>query len=282
MTATPTHTVSTDWLAKHLNDPDLVIIDCRKSKPGITPAIDFYGKYREKHIPGAIYIEVDDISDCTTGLPHMMPTADAFSASMSQRGVSENHIIVVYDEGDLFSAPRIWWMLTSFGAKRVRVLDGGLNAWNEEGKPTESGEIVRVPSTFTAKLVRSVVVSIQEVKEAIGKVQIIDARPLGRFKGEVPEPRPGLRGGHIPGSLSVPFTEMTENGHFKSLPALKTTFSRLGVDITKPVITSCGSGVTAATLAFSLDAMGSSNVMLYDGSWAEWGDVNENWPIETL
>ncbi|MCS3422408.1 3-mercaptopyruvate sulfurtransferase [Rahnella sp. Lac-M11] len=276
-----THTVSTDWLAKNLNSPDVVIIDCRKSKPGITPPIDFHGKYLEAHIPGAIYVEVDSISDCTTGLPHMMPTAEEFSASMSRLGVADTQTIVLYDEGDLFSAPRVWWMLTSFGAKSVRVLDGGLNAWIAEGKPTQSGEHTRVPSTFNARLVRPVVASAQQVKDAIGKVQIIDARSQARFKAEAPEPRPGLHGGHIPQSLSVPFTELTQEGRMKSPQELKATFERLGVDLNKPVITSCGSGVTAAALAFGLDALGVKDVLLYDGSWAEWGDVNEDFPIET-
>ncbi|MFO6296515.1 3-mercaptopyruvate sulfurtransferase [Rahnella selenatireducens] len=276
-----THTVSTDWLAKNLNSPDVVIIDCRKSKPGITPPIDFHGKYLEAHIPGAIYVEVDSISDCTTGLPHMMPTAEEFSASMSRLGVADSQTIVLYDEGDLFSAPRVWWMLTSFGAKSVRVLDGGLNAWIAEGKPTQSGEHTRVPSTFNARLVRPVVANAQQVKDAIGKVQIIDARSQARFKAEAPEPRPGLHGGHIPQSLSVPFTELTKDGHMKSPQELKAAFEQLGVDLNKPVITSCGSGVTAAALAFGLDALGVKDVLLYDGSWAEWGDVNEDFPIET-
>lgn len=273
--------VSTDWLAAHLEQPGLVIIDCRKSKPGITPAIDFHGKYLEAHIPGAIYIEVDDISDCTTGLPHMMPSAEAFSQSMSQRGVSNDSTVIVYDEGDLFSAPRVWWMLTSFGASNVRILDGGLNAWLNEGKPLDSGEETLPPGDFIARLQREVVVNAAQVKQAIGNTQIIDARSLGRFKGEAPEPRPGLHGGHIPGSLSVPFSELTEAGHIKSPQALQETFTRLGVDITQPTIASCGSGVTAAALLFGLHLLGSDQVQIYDGAWAEWGDINEDYPIET-
>ncbi len=275
------HIVSTEWLAKNLNSPDVVIIDCRKSKPGITPPIDFHSKYSEAHIPGAIYVEVDSISDCSTGLPHMMPTAEEFSASMGRLGIADTQTIILYDEGDLFSAPRVWWMLTSFGAKTVRVLDGGFNAWQAEGHPTQSGDIARVPSTFNAKLVRPVVVTSRQVLDSLGTVQIIDARSLGRFNAEQPEPRPGLHGGHIPGSLSVPFTELTENGHLKSPQALKATFERLGVELNKPVITTCGSGVTAAALAFGLDSLGVEEVMLYDGSWAEWGNIDEDYPIET-
>lgn len=274
------HLVSTQWLAEHLQDANLLIIDCRKSKPGITPPIDFHGKYLEKHIPGALYIEVDSISDCTTGLPHMLPTAEEFSASMSQRGISQKQHIVVYDEGDLFSAPRVWWMLTRFGAKNVQILDGGLNAWIAEGKATESGEITLAPTTFNATLDKAVVVNAEQVQQAIGNVQIIDARSLGRFKGELPEPRAGLHGGHIPGSLSVPFTEITENGHVKSPEALQATFERLGVDISQPTIASCGSGVTAAALLFALESLGAKDVLIYDGSWAEWGDINKNYPIE--
>jgi len=274
------HLVSTEWLAEHLPDANLLIIDCRKSKPGVTPPIDFHGKYLEKHIPGALYIEVDSISDCTTGLPHMLPTAEEFSASMSQRGISQKQHIVVYDEGDLFSAPRVWWMLTRFGAKNVQILDGGLNAWIAEGKATESGEITLAPTTFNATLDKAVVVNAEQVQQAIGNVQIIDARSLGRFKAELPEPRAGLHGGHIPGSLSVPFTEITENGHVKSPDSLKATFERLGVDISQPTIASCGSGVTAAALLFALESLGAKDVLIYDGSWAEWGDINKNYPIE--
>jgi thiosulfate/3-mercaptopyruvate sulfurtransferase len=266
--------VSTDWLASHLDQSGLVIIDCRKSKPGINPPIDFHGKYLEAHIPGAVYIEVDDISDCSTGLPHMLPDAEAFSKSMSERGISNNSAVVLYDEGDLFSAPRVWWMLTRFGANNVRILDGGLNAWLKEGKRTEGGERKLPPANFEARLESQVVVSAEQV-------QIIDARSLGRFRGEQPEPRPGLHGGHIPGSLSVPFTELTENGRIKSPQALKETFSRLGVDTTQRTISSCGSGVTAAALLFGLHLIGAEDVLIYDGSWAEWGDINKDYPIET-
>ncbi|MCC3745379.1 3-mercaptopyruvate sulfurtransferase [Rouxiella badensis] len=273
--------VSTDWLASHLDQSGLVIIDCRKSKPGINPPIDFHGKYLEAHIPGAVYIEVDDISDCSTGLPHMLPDAEAFSKSMSERGISNNSAVVLYDEGDLFSAPRVWWMLTRFGANNVRILDGGLNAWLKEGKRTEGGERKLPPANFEARLESQVVVSAEQVKQALGKVQIIDARSLGRFRGEQPEPRPGLHGGHIPGSLSVPFTELTENGLIKSPQALKETFSRLGVDTTQRTISSCGSGVTAAALLFGLHLIGAEDVLIYDGSWAEWGDINKDYPIET-
>ncbi len=273
--------VSTDWLASHLDEPGLIIIDCRKSKPGITPPIDFYGKYQAAHIPGAIYVEVDDISDCSTNLPHMLPTAEAFSQSMSDRGISNDSTIILYDEGDLFSAPRVWWMLTRFGATDVRILDGGLNAWTKEEKITESGENTLKPATFHAKLEHEVVVTSAQVKQALGKTQIIDARSLGRFKGEQPEPRPGLHGGHIPGSLSVPFTELTQEGQIKSPQALKETFERLGVKINEPTIASCGSGVTAAALLFGLHLIGSEDVLIYDGSWAEWGDINADYPIET-
>ncbi|MCC3717115.1 3-mercaptopyruvate sulfurtransferase [Rouxiella badensis] len=273
--------VSTDWLASHLDQSGLVIIDCRKSKPGINPPIDFHGKYLEAHIPGAVYVEVDDISDCSTGLPHMLPDAEAFSKSMSERGISNNSAVVLYDEGDLFSAPRVWWMLTRFGANNVRILDGGLNAWLKEGKRTEGGERKLPPANFEARLESQVVVSAEQVKQALGKVQIIDARSLGRFRGEQPEPRPGLHGGHIPGSLSVPFTELTENGRIKSPQALKETFSRLGVDTTQRTISSCGSGVTAAALLFGLHLIGAEDVLIYDGSWAEWGDINKDYPIET-
>lgn len=272
--------VSTDWLASHLDEPGLVIIDCRKSKPGITPAIDFHGKYLSAHIPGAIYVEVDDISDCSTGLPHMLPSAEAFSQSMSERGIGNDSTVILYDEGDLFSAPRVWWMLKSFGAANVRILDGGLNAWTKEERATESGDNTLPVARFVAGLEHDVVVSAEQVKAALGKIQIIDARSLGRFKGEIPEPRAGLHGGHIPGSLSVPFTELTLEGKIKSPTELQETFDRLGVDINQPTIASCGSGVTAASLLFGLHLLGVQGVKIYDGAWAEWGDINEDYPIE--
>jgi thiosulfate/3-mercaptopyruvate sulfurtransferase len=276
----PEHSVSTQWLAEHLDDPTLVIIDCRKSKPGVTPAIDFYARYLDAHIPGALFIEIDAISDCTQGLPHMLPSAEAFSISMGERGISDQANIVVYDEGDLFSAPRIWWMLKSFGATQVRILDGGLNAWLTEKRPLSSVESPRTACEFNARLSQPVVVNAQQVMAALGKIQIIDARSAARFHAQVDEPRPGSRRGHIPGSLNIPFNEITANGHLKSASELRTTFQQAGVALDQPIIASCGSGVTAASLTFALSALGINDVLIYDGAWAEWGAASSHWPIE--
>ncbi|WP_114191500.1 3-mercaptopyruvate sulfurtransferase [Edaphovirga cremea] len=275
--------VSAHWLADHLTDNSLIVVDCRMPKPGTSSVPNMKAEYLAGHIPGAVYLDIDGTSDTSTPLPHMMPTDASFSKTMGNLGISNKHTVVLYDEGDLFSAPRAWWMLLRVGLPEVqiRVLDGGINAWHELGLAVESGEKTRAPEKFSAKLAAGAIKTQKDVMNVVqnGGTQILDARAAGRFKGEVAEPRPGLHSGHIPGSINVPFTEISENGHLKPLDGLKKTFAEHGVDIRLPIIVSCGSGVTAAALAFALHSVGAPTVGLYDGAWTEWGDVNKQWPV---
>lgn len=267
----PAPLVSAQWLADKLGTPGLVIIDGSWYLPALNrnPAQE----YLEGHIPGAVFFDLDAISSHATDLPHMMPEPTEFASAMRKLGVSDGATIVVYDGLGLFSAPRIWWMLKAFGARDVHVLDGGLPAWKADNRPIEDGEVKRAASHFTARLDHSVLASMSDVQRALdtGSSKILDARPAERFRGEVAEPRPGLRMGHIPSSLSLPFSLLLENGRMKSPDALKDVFSSLGLAPNTPVITSCGSGVSAAIITLALTVAGHKPGALYDGSWAEWG-----------
>lgn len=278
---TSSYLVTPHWLEKHLQDDNLIVLDCRKAKPGTTPPRPLEEEYRAAHIPGAVYFDVDKLSDQNTPLPHMLAEDAFFAREAGKLGLRNDQTIIAYDEGDFFSAPRIWWMLRHYGAQDVRVLDGGINAWRAEDQPLEQGEVSRPPQTFRAAFDRSQVKSIDQVSELSqnGDAQIIDARAAGRFRGEVPEPRPGLHSGHIPNSLNVPFTLLSADGRLKKPEALKQTFIDQGVDLEKPVVASCGSGVTAAALVFALATLG-IDAKLYDGAWTEWGDLNAQWPVE--
>lgn len=272
--------VSPHWLEKHLTKDNLIVLDCRKAKPGTTPPRPLEEEYRDAHIPGAVYFDIDKLSDQNTPLPHMLAEDAWFAREVGKLGLRNDMTIIAYDEGDLFSAPRIWWMLRHYGATDVRVLDGGINAWRAEGRPLEQGEVSRAPQTFRARFDRQQVVSraqVQAISEQ-GTAQIIDARAAGRFRGEVPEPRAGLHSGHIPNSLNVPFTLISADGKLKSPEALKQTFVDQGVDLEQPIVASCGSGVTAAALVFALETLG-VEAKLYDGAWTEWGDLNGSQPV---
>lgn len=273
--------VTPQWLAQHINDEDLAIVDVRMSPPGLQPKRDIQAEFEHGHLPGAVYFDIDDIADKNTDLPHMLPSADAFSQAAGALGISDKHTIVVYDEGNQFSAPRGWWTFRNFGAKNVYVLDEGLNGWLALGQALETGKASRPAATFTAHFNADAVASMRQVELALeGQAQILDARAAPRFNAEAPEPRPGLHRGHIPGSINIPFSELLENGQFKTLPALEKTFTDKGVDLNGPIITSCGSGVTAAVLAFGLLSLGATQVKLYDGSWAQWGALDGHQPIE--
>lgn len=264
------------WLADHLGDPDIVILDATLSPVGVVPPIDTRERYAAEHVPGAIFLDIDEFSDRSTPLPHMLLPPKDFACGMSALGVSDQMKIVIYEQGSVFSAPRAWWMLRVFGAQNVYLLDGGLRAWIEAGLPTHSGEVHRNPANFHAKLNGNSVKSFAEIQQMIANhAQILDARSAGRFTGTSPEPRPGISSGHMPGAISIPFTELVEGGRLKPVEKLRELITAKGVDLQKPITTTCGSGVTAAVIALALEIAGAQLVSLYDGSWADYASHAE-------
>jgi thiosulfate/3-mercaptopyruvate sulfurtransferase len=275
MTASPSlpskRFVSTEWLAEHLGDPNVAIVDGSFYLPALKR--DAKAEYLAAHIPGAVQFDIDAIADHSTNLPHMLPSADAFAAAVGKLGIGDGMTIVVYDGAGLGGAPRVWWTFRVFGAANVLVLDGGLPKWKAEGRPTEAGAATHATKSFNAKLNSAMVANVDTVKAALAdkSTQVVDARPADRFRGEAPEPRPGLKGGHMPGAFNVPTTTVVQNGRLAPIETLAAAFAAGKVDTSKPVITSCGSGVTAAILWMALDALGKEPKALYDGSWSEWG-----------
>jgi thiosulfate/3-mercaptopyruvate sulfurtransferase len=264
--------VSTSWLAGRLHDPGVVILDATLPPVGVNPPVDTRARYLAGHIPGAILFDIEDLSDHFTPLPHMLPGPEVFSHSMSALGIGNEMDIVIYEQEGVFSGPRAWWMLKTFGAPHVYLLDGGLRAWIEAGLPTGSGEVHRAPATFRAKLNPEAVKDFSQIQQMIAAhAQVLDARSNGRFAGTLPEPRPGISSGHMPGATSIPFTELVEEGRLKPAEELRRIFTAKGVDIKQPITTTCGSGVTAAVIALGLEVAGAKQVSLYDGSWAEYG-----------
>jgi thiosulfate/3-mercaptopyruvate sulfurtransferase len=263
--------VTPSWLAARIHDPNTIILDATLPPVGVTPPIDTRSRYLEMHIPGAIFFDIEELSNRATPLPHMLPTPEDFSQSMSALGVGDNSTIVVYEQQGVFSAPRAWWTLRTFGAKNVYILDGGLRAWTEAGLPTESGPVHHAPATFHATLNHEAVKNLSQVKDKItNRQQILDARSSARFNGTAPEPRPGLSSGHMPGATSVPFTELVEDGRLKTTEKLRGYFIAKHIDLEEPITATCGSGVTAAVIALGLEVVGAKNISLYDGSWAEY------------
>jgi thiosulfate/3-mercaptopyruvate sulfurtransferase len=263
---------TTAELAAELGDANVGVIDASWHLPpsGRTGVAEF----RRGHIPGAVFFDIDKIADLDTDLPHMLPKPDALAKAMSALGLGDGMRFVVYDALGLYAAARVWWMLRAYGVEDVRILEGGLPKWIKEGRPLESGDARLRPSRpFTPRLDESFIASLDEVRAALknGSAQVVDARSADRFRGEAPEPRPGLKSGHMPGSINLPFVEIVEHGRLKSADALKATFAAHKVDLSKPVITSCGSGVTAAIMALAVEEAGGTVEGLYDGSWAEWG-----------
>jgi thiosulfate/3-mercaptopyruvate sulfurtransferase len=262
--------VSTEWLAARLDDPKIVPIDASWYLPAMNR--DGYDEYLAGHIPGAVFFDIDGIADKTTDLPHMLLPPEAFAAAVGALGIGDGMTLVIYDGAGLFSAPRVWWEFVTMGAPDVHLLDGGLPQWKDEGRPLESGQTTRAPVTFTPRFRPELVKDFADVQAGVAaRAQIADARPVGRFAGRDPEPRPGLRSGHMPGSVSLPGNELVRDGRLKPLDELRTLIAQAGIDLDKPVITSCGSGVTASTLLLALKLAGARDVAVYDGSWAEWG-----------
>jgi thiosulfate/3-mercaptopyruvate sulfurtransferase len=282
MTEQKSWLTETDWLASELEAPDIVIIDGSWHMPN--EGRDARADYLEEHIPGAIFFDIDEIADTKSPLPHMLPPPEKFSSRMRSMGIGDGSRIVVYDTSGMFSAARVWWTFRVMGFDDVTVLNGGLPKWKREGLPLESGEPTpRSTRHFTSRRNADLVRDVYDMKSIIKdhSAEIIDSRSADRFAGKVAEPRPGVRSGRIPGSINVPYGKLVNaDGTLKSKPELARVFARAGVDLGMPIVTSCGSGITASVLALALAEIGHRRTAVYDGSWSEWG-ADQSLPVES-
>ncbi|MCL4765148.1 MAG: 3-mercaptopyruvate sulfurtransferase [Hyphomicrobiaceae bacterium] len=277
-----TYVVETDWLAAHLDAPDLVVLDGSWHLPA--EGRDPRAEYSQEHITGALFFDIDEISDESSRLPHMLPSTVKFASRMKRMGIGDGMRIVVYDTAGMFSAARVWWTFRVMGHEDVAVLDGGLPKWKAEGRPvTAEPPAPRSPRHFTPRFNASLVRDLGDMKRLVagGTAQIADARGPGRFSGAEPEPRAGLRGGHMPGAGNVHYARLLRpDGTLKPVPELRQAFADAGIDPAKPVVTTCGSGVSAAVLSLALALIGQPDSGLYDGSWSEWGQESAGTPVE--
>ena len=273
--------VSFDWLQTRLGEPNLRIVDASWYLPAQNR--DAKAEFNTARIPGAVHFDIDTIADVNSGLPHTLPSPELFSESVGKMGISETDTIIVYDGLGMFSAPRVWWMFRIFGAKNCYVLDGGFDNWKADGKPVETSELSEItPAIFNPVYNHLAVVGLSDMLKIVetADIQIADARGAGRFEGRDPEPRAGMRSGHMPGAVNVPFSELSNGGRLKPLSELRDVLTAAGVDLEKPVVTTCGSGVTAAVITLALQSIGHRHNMLYDGSWSEWGGRQDT-PVVT-
>ena len=277
----PQSLVSTDWLAEHINAPDVRVVDASWYMPAENR--DPAAEYDAEHIPGAVRFDIDEIADTDSDLPHMMPSPEKFSSRMRKAGIGDGNRVVVYDGGMMMAAARAWWMLRTFGHDDVAILDGGFNKWKAEGRPLEDMPPTPRERHFTARLNSTMIRYADQMLANIDsqKEQVVDARAQARFDGIAPEPRAGLRGGHIPGSVCVPFIDVIDDDK-TMLPAadIKEAFTSAGLDLKKPIVATCGSGVSAAMLVFAMHLIGQRQNAVSDGSWTEWGG-REDTPIDT-
>ena len=273
--------VSTAWLADHLEAPDVRIVDASWFLP--TAERDPRAEYAAAHIPGAVFFDIDEIADTESPLPHMLPSSVKFASRVQKLGLGDGVRIVVYDSSGILGAARVWWTFRVMGHEDVVVLDGGLPRWLAEGRPVDDRLPAPQPRHFTPRLAGDLVCDLAQMRRTVetGRAQIVDARPAGRFTGETPEPRAGLRSGHMPGAVNIPGGSVfAEDGLMKSAEALATLFAAAGLDLKKPIVTTCGSGITASLLALALARIGRSRTTVYDGSWSEWGGRDDT-PVVT-